>query len=267
MNAWTVTSRKNGLKILSSLFVFGFASVLFSSGATASTKIEFPTEELSQETVLPIFDQPTAVKRRIVPLENRVGIGIFGGLGLNDPFFSPIVFGGTLAYHFNNEYGIELLGSSYTHTPSQYVSGIKNASIQGTNSVCTNCPDFSYAPAVSGVYLASFKWSPFYGKISLTKSFVMNLITNFYGGLADVMVGDSSSIGGSVGLGQEFYFSSHFGLRADLRGLIFSGPAAVSRNALNPTTNPYTGANPPNSAYDQEMKFNILFDVGLVFLL
>jgi outer membrane beta-barrel protein len=249
---------------LTSYLTLAFLCCLFVGTHVNAATVEFPSEELSQETVLPVFDQPTAVKKRIVPLEHRLGLGFFGGIGLNDPFFSPIVFGGTAAYNFTNEMGVEFLGASYSRTPSQYDAPIKNATQSDTGQPCTaNCPDFSFAPSVSRLMFLNFKWTPFYGKISLAKSAVMNLMTNFYIGLGGVTVGDQTPIGGSLGLGQEFYFSSNFGIRVDLRSFIYSGPYAASKHILyqNPTSTP------PNSSFDQQTTVGILFDVGAVFLL
>ena len=75
--------------------------------------IQFPTEELATESVLPVFDQPTSVRNRVVSLSKRIEIGFLGGYALTEPFYNPFQIGGTLSYHINEDHGINLFGTTF----------------------------------------------------------------------------------------------------------------------------------------------------------
>lgn len=229
-------------------------AVLFLSQGVATT-VELPEDELAQESVHPVFDHPTAVKRRNVNTAGRFEINAFGGFFLNDAFFSPITIGGAVTYHNNESSGIQLYGGYFTRTISQYGDQIKNT--PGVSQ------DYSRAPSVKYLLLAAYEWTPFYGKISVTKRAVMNLAVSFTGGLGALGYGDETlpSLGG--GVTQKFYFGEKWGLFADLKGLIYQGPNVVSKN-LPPTGNSTVLS---NSEFEKKLHLNFLFNVGAIFLL
>ena len=162
---------------------FFFGVVVFSSKALA-VYIEFPEEELSSESVLPIFDSPTPVKKRNVETEGRIELGLITGLSLNDPFFSPFVLGGMVTYHINEDHGVQLFGEYLSHTTSQYDAAIKAAGPppSTTNGNISGQNDFSLAPSPQTIFLASWEWTPFYGKASFSKHRVFNQTLNLKAG-------------------------------------------------------------------------------------
>ena len=110
---------------------------------------------------------------------------------------------------------------------------------QLNNSASTN---FGLENRARPKYLAigSFQYTAFYGKISISKQFVMNLMT--YG----LLGGGVTNYGGDIypvlsfGIGQKYYVSKKLAVRLDLRSIIFNGP-----NVTDPTagTTAYKNAN------------------------
>ena len=70
--------------------------------------VEFPEEQLARESVVPVFDQPEAVKKRYVPLGGRVELGVFAGATLSDSFFNSYPFGLNVNYHFSDFHAVNV---------------------------------------------------------------------------------------------------------------------------------------------------------------
>ena len=244
--------RGREILILASVFVCSF-----SAGAET---IEFPEEELATESVYPVFDQPTAYKSKNVRRRGRFEVGLFAGTFLNDPFFSPIAFGGHLGYHFAEEHGVQLFASLLTRTTSQYVEPLKAlGGAQGGG------PDFNLAPSPSRIIAALYEWTPYYGKISLTKEGVMNLDLNFNGGLGLITIQDENRLALSLGANQNFYFTRTLGLKLDFKSFLYRGPDPVSRD-LNPQNGGPTTM-PQNSFFDDKTHLNFIFSAGVIYIL
>ncbi|MBX9767600.1 MAG: outer membrane beta-barrel domain-containing protein [Bdellovibrionales bacterium] len=236
--------------------------IVFSSLAQTAeaNTVEFPEEELATESVYPLFDQPTAYKSKNVKRRGHFELGLFAGTFLNDPFFSPIAFGGHLGFHFAEEHGVQLFASLLTRTTSQYVEPLKtplNAPLGG--------PDFNLAPSPSRIIAALYEWTPYYGKISLTKEGVMNLDLNFNAGLGMIAIQDENRLALALGANQNFYFTKALGLKLDFKSFMYRGPDPVSRN-LNPK-NGGPQAMPPNSFFDDKTHLNFVISAGVVYIL
>lgn len=223
--------------------------------------VEFPEEELATESVYPLFDQPTAYKSKNVKRRGRFELGLFVGPFLNDPFFSPIAFGGHLGFHFAEEHGAQLFASLLTRTPSQYVEPIKNA-IGAQN----GGPDFNLAPSPSRIIAALYEWSPYYGKISLTKEGVMNLDLNFTAGLGAIAIQDENRMALALGVNQNFYFTKALGLTLDFKSFVYRAPDPVSRD-LNPRNATGAKTMPPNSFFEDKTHLNFIFSAGIIYIL
>jgi outer membrane beta-barrel protein len=172
----------------------------FTSFAQAET-IQFPTEELATESVLPVFDQPTSVKNRVVSLSKRIELGLLMGYALTEPFYNPFQIGGTLSYHINEDHGINFYGATFLQGLSSEASQLNP--IPGT---IINA-NLQYAPSPKYLFLANWQYSAFYGKLSLTKDYVMNLHLFGLAGIGMYGIGDASVPVLSVGLGQKFHFT------------------------------------------------------------
>lgn len=235
--------------------IMGALMAPFVSVASAET-IQFPTEELATESVLPVFDQPTSVKNRLVSLSKRIELGLLMGYALTEPFYNPFQIGGTLSYHINEDHGINLFGSTFMQGLSSEASQLNPI----PNSPGINA-NLQYGPAPKYLAIASWQYSAFYGKLSLTKDYVMNL--HLYGLLGAGMfgIGDSSVPVVSVGLGQKFYFTPSLAFRFDLRVLGYQGPDPLSIRLDNKTSVQ------PSSAFDKKVFIEGLLNVGVSYML
>lgn len=211
-----------------------------------SQVIRFPEKDLARESVLPVFKNTMAVKKRNVPKEKRFELGLLGGQQLNEAFYEPYSFGASAHYHFNEQHGIEIMALFFTTGESQYVDTLNE-------DLNTNY-NFERVPTLENMLLASWEYTPFYGKISLTKQTVYNTAVHFNLIAGLVNNGESSNMAFGAGLGQKIFFSPNWGVRADLRTLFYK-----SVNPLSNTTALGGGA----GTFEEENKFNLLLNLGI----
>lgn len=198
-----------------SRIAIGFALALISLTAYAEDVIEFPEEQLSQESVYPVFDQPEAVKERNVQFTNKKEVSLGLGSTLNDPFFNtyPIELSGY--YHFNEYHAAGIVGAYGFSMKNGYVSQI-DAQFVGTNRV-----DFETAPKINWYVLGEYEFTPYYGKISLSKLNVINLTLSLTAGAGTMSLGTDSSVVMSFGMNQRLFFNKRFGIKPELRALMY----------------------------------------------
>ncbi len=235
------------------LFASATCFTLFSTELKAEP-IQFPDEELATESVLPIFDQPQAVKNRLVPLANRFEVG--GGLSydLVEPFFGPYGFNINASYNFTEEHGINVFYNSYLQGNTSYVDQLNN--IPNTSSKF----NLQNAPAPKSLFLIDYQYTGFYGKLSLAKDFVMNLSLFGLLGAGGFQIGDSMNPVFNFGLGQKFYFNSSNAFRFDLRFNIYNGPNVVSG------TIPASGPAPAASSFEQRLFIGSMLSGSYIYL-
>lgn len=245
---------------------------LFTLPAFAVT-IEFPEEELAQESVLPIFDNTVAVKSRLVPTAGRLEIGLGSGLAMNEPFFESTRFGGHLAYHFNETHGIMITGQTYTQGLGPNGQTLSNTNLV-TEGSGTSFIRMEYAPQSQYHFLANYQLTPYYGKMSLFKDFVMNLSTYamFGGGVIDI--GGVTTPALNIGVGQKFYFNKNWGIRADL-GLMayqginyFVGSGGGSSPLEDSSSNPgFQAIDRVPGDFDTQMIYDMHMTISVIFMI
>lgn len=220
--------------------------------------IQFPKEDLATESVLPVFDRPDVVRHRTVSLSKRIELGVLMGYALTEPFYNPLQFGGTATYHINEVHGINIFASTYLSGLSNEGRQLRN--VKGGNGLPLDYR-MEYGPTPKAMVIGSWQYTAFYGKLSFTKNYVMNL--HLYGLLGGGMysVGDSSVPVISAGLGQKFHFTPSISLRFDLRTLAFMGPDPVSARLDGVTQTK------PNSAFKEKFMLEGLLNVGLSYTL
>jgi outer membrane beta-barrel protein len=245
---------------LSLLMATGLTLSFGASRATAADTIQFPKEELATESVVPVFDNPTAVKNRAVVTAKHLEIGVQVGYALTEPFFNPLSFGLIGTYHINESSGINLLGSYNLQGTSSYAKELNPIPLENGGSSGINA-NLQNAPAPKYLLLASYEYTGFYGKISLTKESVMNL--SIYGllGIGAIGIGDSTNVAGNIGIGQKLYFNPSFALRVDLRELLYEGPDVLS------TKLDQTSTTQPSGSFTQKLQYGTLISVGVIYLL
>lgn len=228
-------------------------SLSWSHQAYAET-ITFPDEELAAESVLPVFDKPDSVKNRNINLSRRIEIGILGGMSLLEPFYNPLNFGLTANYHFSEEHSVNITGLSYMQGLSNNAQGLNPIPRTSTNA------NLQYAPAPKYLLMADYQYNGFYGKMSVTKDFVMNLSLYGMAGLGVLGVGDAVKPTVDLGLGEKLYFSPSFALSVDFRFVVYQGPDVLSRNLSKVTSEQ------PASTFGEKTNYSSLISLGAVYL-
>ncbi len=232
--------------------------LLSTPAASLAEVIEFPEEELAQESVLPIFDNPVSVKARNVVTEKRFEVGGQLGYNLTEAFFNQYSFAGTLTYHLTEEHGVNIFGSFNLPGVTSYTSEL-NPPPGSTESL-----NLQHAPRPKWVVLGSYQYTGFYGKMSFTKDYIMNLSLYGLGGIGGIYIGDKTFPVLNFGLGQKFYFSPHFALRFDLRVLMYQGPdpfGAPKTTLLN------AAGEQSASLFPKRLYIGSLLSVGAIWLL
>jgi outer membrane beta-barrel protein len=234
-----------------------FIAVVTPTALMAQTPetIEFPDEELAAESVLPIFDLNLSVRNRAIALSRRIELGVGMGYSLLEPFFNPLSLAGNMTYQWNEEQGINLMASFSLPGTSSYTNQLNPIPTTGTNANLQN------APATKYTILANYQYSAFYGKLSVSKDYIVR--TSLYGlaGLGMIGIADSSNIAVTAGIGQRFFLTPQISIRLDLRGLLFQGPDILSRK-LYSSTGPE-----PAASFGKKLNFNIFLGFGMAWLL
>ena len=180
--------------------------ILLLSGFQASAvTIEFPEEELARESVLPVFENAVAVKSRRVPTAKKFELGLASGFAMNEPFFETLRYGGHIGYDFNETHGVVVAGQFYSDGLND--NGQTLANTQLSNEFIR----MEFAPQPQYHLLVNYQITPYYGKISVFKDFVMNL--SLYGllGVGVIDIGGEATPAFNIGMGQKFYFSKNWG--------------------------------------------------------
>lgn len=180
-------------------------SVLLSMYSNASDKIEFPTEEIAQETVLPKFDKTTMVKNRLVETDGRIELAAMLGFHTSEPIYNNVKYGLNLSYHLSEQ-------SAMTLNYNNFASGLNSTY---TDALYEKDLDFSRAPKRMYSLYGLYEWKVYYGKISFTREKVTNLVIYPMAGLGVTGFEHKVYPGIVGGIGQKIYFTRNFALRTD----------------------------------------------------
>lgn len=224
--------------------------------------IQFPTEELATESVLPVFDQPDVVRNRVVGLAKRFEVGLLMGYALTEPFYNPLQLGGTFSYHINEAHGINIFGATFLEGLSGEAAQLNPIPNSGPPPIYANLQD---GPSPKYLVIGSWQYSAYYGKLSFTKDYVMNLHLYGLAGIGMYGLGDASKPVVSVGLGQKFHFTPSLSLRFDLRLLTYMGPDPTS--GLKELSRPGRTTPVPTSAFADKLMLEGLLNVGFSYML
>ncbi|MCB9072090.1 MAG: outer membrane beta-barrel domain-containing protein [Bdellovibrionaceae bacterium] len=223
--------------------------------------IEFPEEELAKESVLPVFEGETkAVMSRRVITKERFEVGPMVGFIFNEPFFSPLTYGIHAGYHFNEFHSVAVnafLRNASISSDAKQVD--KDIATEGSQQII----NFSVVPVPDYLVTVDYQLTPYYGKISLTKDFVMNLGLYVYGGVGAMGLGGATAPLLDLGVGQNLFFTSRFGLRLDMKFLMYQGLNVTSKTAV---TSAATSKVDPG-IFDKQFNVSPSVMLGVVFLL
>ncbi len=234
------------------------ATVLVSGAISyADENIDVPKDELVQETVYPVFDNPVSVKNRNVQDSGAVDIGIFGGLALTEPVSNATKIGADVNYHINHTHSIGILFAKTSAGLSKDAQGLKDQF--GL--------DFDRAPKLDYTMMADYNYKAFYGKLSLTSNGVIN--TTIYGSVAAGMVKyvHKSYPALALGIGERFYFTNKLSLKMDLRFYAHTAPIPFKAGALrNGTNGTPVDPIPAYENFEERLTYTTNLELGLNYL-
>lgn len=219
--------------------------------------VDVPEDELAQETVYPIFDNPVSLKNRNVKDFKTMDVGIFGGLALTEPIQSTTKMGLTANYHFSE---VHSLGFSYAKNNtglSRDAQGLKD----------DFGLDYSRAPSLDYTLMADYNFKLFYGKLSITKNAVMNTSVYFSAAGGIVKYVHKSYPAVALGIGEKFYFDNHWSLKLDLKFFANNAPIPFKTNALRTdgTKGPVDPV-PSYDSFDERLTYTTNLEIGLNYL-
>lgn len=245
--------RKTKVLILFTIFYIFPASAL---------KIRFPDEELATESVLPLIDPPQMILNRNVSLKFKVELGAGVSFGLDEPFYFPIYGTGMLAFHLTEVHAISVTGTYFP--PSRSASGEDLSQGKGLE-ISGKKFDPLKAPYPQMMAFINYQYTPYYGKISLAKNWVMNLsIYSFIGPGLLVFNHNNQTAVGNFGIGQKLYFNKWLGIRGDLGFYGYYGPAPAKLNLGDDVEEvPYNQITPQQ----KRLLINFVANVGVIFLI
>jgi outer membrane beta-barrel protein len=153
---------------------------------------------------------------------------------LNDAFFSKILVGAKLGYHFS-----EWLSLSASYAATISASPTDSTVICESGAGCTDAPasDLYQVPGyVRSIAGAEISFTPVYGKLNLFAERVAHIDMSILVGAdwityrkvlsaaeadAGVEPGDESTIGGHIGLGMRIFFAQAFALRVEFKDYLY----------------------------------------------
>lgn len=225
---------------------------IFLVPASRAEVIEFPEEELAQESVLPKFDKPDVVKNRNVTTANRWEIAPYLGFNMTEPIYSQMRYGANIGYHWSEESAVALnFAKNSSGLNTQYTDALRSQ---------YNL-DFTRAPQLNYAYYLNYEYKAYYGKISLTKQGTMNLSTYPLIGLGMTSYENKTYPGLTGGIGQKFYFSKNFGLRFDLRLQYAQAPSPFLTDRIK-ATDPI----PAKGDFEDKWSLSTILDLGVTFV-
>lgn len=239
-----------------------FLTALVVSSTTFAQSVEVPEDELARESVLPRFDNSVSVKNRNVTKEGRVDVGLFGGMALTEPIANTTKFGVEVNYHINEIHSIGGLFNINSTGLSRDAKGLKNDFEL----------DFNRAPQPKNTMMLNYDYTPFYGKLSLTKDGVIN--TTIYGsaGLGVVKYQHKTYPALALGIGERFYFTKQFSVKLDLKLFAHNAPIPFLKCKLTPVEagscpNPGAPVTPPDySEFEERITYTTNLQLGINYL-
>ena len=238
---------KNGLK---ALFII-VAALLLHKVAFAAEVVELPQEELAKESVLPVFDRSVSVKSRRVVTAKRFDVDLFYGLGLTEPIYDVSKYGLGIYYNWDENSALGVLFAKNSSGLSTYSNQLHSQ---------YNL-DFNRAPKPEMMAMLDYNLKFFYGKMSLTKSTVINTILYGSGSLGVVKYENKTYPGIGVGLGQKFFFTPQWALRFDLRLYANQAPIPFLKGKMKDTD-----PKPTFDDFDERLTYTTNLDIGLSYL-
>jgi outer membrane beta-barrel protein len=230
---------------------------LFFLQGFSADKIELPEEELARESVTPIFERNVSTLNRNIRTAERIEANLFYGQALTEPVANVSRFGIAAYYNTSENHAFGLWFAKNSSGLSTYANQLNSEFYLDLNRIPS--PDYTL--------LADYNFKAYYGKMSLTKSWVANFVLLYSAGAGVIKYVHKSYPVISLGIGDKIYFSENFALRLDLRLWGNNAPISFKRGALRVPTSSSAG-DPVPAFTDFEDRFQISTNVeaGLTYL-
>lgn len=225
--------------------------------AQAAEELDVPVDELARESVVPVFDNVISVKNRNVSTTGRIDLSLFYGLALTEAIADTSKYGIELNYHLNEFHTLGILFAMTNNGLSKDAQGLKNQF--GL--------DYNRVPKPQNTMMLNYDYSPFYGKLSVTKESVIN--TTIYGSIALGMVKyqHKSYPALSLGIGERFYFTPNFSLKADFKIYAHNAPVPFKGGVLHDGSAGSSADPVPNyDVFDDRLTYITNLQLGVNYL-
>lgn len=227
--------------------------------AQAAEELDVPEDELARESVLPVFDSVVSVKNRNVSTAGRIDAGLFLGTALTEPIADTTKYGIELNYHFTETHSLGIHYALTSNGLSKDAQGLKNQF--GL--------DYNRVPKPQNTMMLNYDYSPFYGKLSVTKDAVINTTIYASGALGMVKYQHKSYPALAVGIGERFYFGSQLSLKIDLKIYAHQAPVPFKAFALrdgSPAANLQSDPIPDYNSFEDRINYITNLQLGLNYL-
>ena len=270
----------------------------FFVSAVSAKVIHFPDEELAAEYVFPVFDNPQAVLNRNISLSKRLELALSAGLRVDEPLYHILNFSGRAVFYWNEFSGLGAAGLFFMpglsptgkklRTEGVRVKKKPRRKLEQDNPPPADSGDFNsnpqsdsrhkdvffdplLAPQPLFASFVNYYFSPWYGKVSVTKKVVFNF--NLYsfagGGVMGFRHGPSELVispAGQVGLGQKSYLNKWLAVDMGMSLMIYRGPNPISPLIVRDHTQS-SPLRPPYKQFKKTIFVRFLVQAGLVILI
>jgi outer membrane beta-barrel protein len=151
-------------------------------------------------------DELHVVRNRLYSKAGRAEVGIYYGWTSTNPFLTVRNLVGTLGYHFNEYFGVNILAMRYLVSSS---SALITFQQQTGATVSGNDPKNYLGGEVS--------LSPLYGKLSVMGKQIIYFDLHLLAGFGRTSTESGTYATPEVGIGQQIYLNSWLSLRGDYR--------------------------------------------------
>ena len=152
------------------------------------------------------------IQKKIIQNKNKVELYPAFGMSINDQFIQSFSFSGSLGFHLQETFSIELFGG---YIPKPYY---KDAA--------RDLPRDAYLmPELSAVkYFAdlNFLWSPISGKFSFMDFTILYFEFYVTAGAGYIVTNNTEAFSSNIGIGQKYYLSSWLAFRFEVKDHIYS---------------------------------------------
>jgi outer membrane beta-barrel protein len=217
MYSYQYLTRLSCLRVLFPCFGLLLASHVSFAAGSAQEGVGAPREKIDIRNVQKEYwnkennTEVEVVQNRLYSKKRTFELSGFVGGVSTDPFASDWSFGGSLGYHLNEYFALNLV---------YWKDNVSNSSTYNSF-VASNgaVPNTDLPKSFKGAEIA---FSPLYGKLSVLNQKIVYFDTHLLlgGGIRELESGNAGSL--LLGIGEQIYLSKHFSLRVDYRLLRYT---------------------------------------------